>query len=393
MNKTGVSVPAIVEAFRNRHGREPRLFHAPGRINLIGEHTDYNDGFVMPFAIDRGVTVAAARRNDPLLSIYSMDLEKSADIDMRAPDPGHRGTWLDYVEGVARMLSRRGVEIPGADILVSSSLTMGAGLASSAAFEIALGILFCALADQGIDPMEIVLAAQETEHRYVGTQSGIMDQYISMFGKADSCLLIDCRSLTSQAIGFPAREETLLVCDSGIKHELATSEYNLRRAECEDGVRQIRQYIPSVRSLRDVGYEDFQRIESDISEPSRRRCRHVIMENRRTLQAAEALQNGNLKLLGQLMSDSHRSLKDDYEVSCAELDTLVESSIPVEGVLGARMTGGGFGGCTINLLARTAVGRFEESVRRHYHEAFHKTPAIFEVRPSDGARELTSVRN
>jgi galactokinase len=382
------TVPAIIDAFRSRHGRDPRVFRAPGRINLIGEHTDYNGGFVMPFAIDRSTTVAAARRTDKLLSIYSLDLQKQAEIDIMSPDPGHRGTWLDYVEGIVRTLARRGVNIPGADIVVSSSLVLGAGLASSAAFEISLGTMLCALSESNLDPVEIILAAQETEHQYVGTKSGIMDQYISMFGKADSCLLIDCRSLTSETIGFPALEEALLVCDTGIKHELATSEYNLRKEECEDGVRQIRRHIANVESLRDVGYEDFQRIEAEISEPARRRCRHVIMENRRTLQAAEALQSGNLNLLGRLMSESHRSLKLDYEVSCPELDILVDSATSVDGVLGARMTGGGFGGCTINLMKRTTVGQFEESVRRRYQEAFDTTPGIFEVRPSDGASEI-----
>ena len=385
--KETATVPAIIEAFRSRHGRDPRVFRAPGRINLIGEHTDYNDGFVMPFAIDRSTTVAAAPRTDPLLSIYSLDLQKHADVDITSPDPGHRGTWLEYVEGIMRTLARRGVVIPGADIVVSSSLEMGAGLASSADFEISLGTMLCALSGNTIDPMEIILAAQETEHQYVGTKSGIMDQYISMFGKADSCLLIDCRSRTSRIIGFPALEEALLVCDTGVKHELATSEYNLRKEECEEGVRQIRRHLPDVQSLRDVGYEDFQRIEAEISEPARRRCRHVITENRRTLQAADALQSGDLKQLGRLMSESHHSLKVDYEVSCPELDTLVESAA-VEGVLGARMTGGGFGGCTINLVERAAVGRFEASVRRRYREAFDTTPGIFEVRPSDGASEI-----
>ena len=388
MKAGDVSAQAIVEIFRKRYCAEPRLFYAPGRINLIGEHTDYNGGFVMPFAIDRGVTVAAARRVGPLLSIYSMELEQKAEIDITSPAPRHSGTWLDYVEGIVRTLSRRGVEIPGADIQVFSSLAMGAGLASSAAFEIALAIMICGLAGQSPEPMEIVFAAQETEHQYAGTQSGIMDQYISMFGKSGSCLLLDCRSLSSRSIEFPSENQTLVVCDTGVKHALATSEYNLRRAECEDGLRQIRWHDPNVQSLRDVRYDYFQQIENDISEPSRRRCRHVISENHRTLRAAEALENGNLKLLGQLMFESHRSLQIDYEVSCRELDTLVEASLHVDGVLGARMTGGGFGGCTINLVQRAAVERFSECVDRHYRNAFHASPAIFEVCPSNGAHEI-----
>jgi galactokinase len=388
MKAGDVSAQAIVEIFRKRYCAEPRLFYAPGRINLIGEHTDYNGGFVMPFAIDRGVTVAAARRMDPLLSIYSMELEQKAEIDITSPAPRHSGTWLDYVEGIVRTLSRRGVEIPGADILVFSSLAMGAGLASSAAFEIALAIMICGLAGQSPEPMEIVFAAQETEHQYAGTQSGIMDQYISMFGKSGSCLLLDCRSLSSHSIEFRSENETLVVCDTGVKHALATSEYNLRRAECEDGLRQIRRHDPNVQSLRDVSYDYFQQIENDISEPSRRRCRHVISENERTVRAAEALEKRNFKLLGQLMLESHRSLQIDYEVSCLELDTLVEASLQVDGVLGARMTGGGFGGCTINLMERAAVERFSEFVGRHYRNAFGASPAIFEVCPSSGAHEI-----
>jgi len=388
MTASGVNVPTIIEAFRKRYARDPRLFYAPGRINLIGEHTDYNGGFVMPFAIDRGVTVAAARRHDPLLSIYSVELQQEAQIHITSRAPLHSGTWLDYAEGIVRTLSRRGIEISGADILVCSSLAMGAGLASSAAFEIAMAIMICGLGEQSPDPMEIVFAAQDTEHEYAGTQSGIMDQYISMFGKSGSCLLLDCRSLVSRSIGFPAENETLVVCDTGVKHALATSEYNLRRAECEDGLRQIRRHDSDVQSLRDVSYAYFQQIENDISEPSRRRCRHVISENERTLRAAEALEHGNLKLLGQLMMESHRSLRIDYEVSCRELDTLVEASLQVEGVLGARMTGGGFGGCTINLVQRAAVERFSEFVDRHYRKAFNTSPAIFEVCPSSGAHEI-----
>lgn len=362
------SVGRLLNEFRVRYAQEPRLFYAPGRINLIGEHTDYNEGFVLPFAIDLGVSVAVAARGDRRLLFYSVQLDEDAVIDLDLPEQRRRGTWLDYVEGVARCLESRGARLVGANLLVSGNVPLGAGLSSSAALEIALATALCQLSNIRLDPITIVLAAQEAEHRYVGAQSGLMDQYVATFGKAHSCLLLDCRSLKSTLIPLRPADTALIVCDTGIKHKLAASEYNLRRAQCAEGVREIREHLPLIRSLRDVSVSDFQRIEEYLPEPIRRRCRHVVTENARTLEAAEALKACDLQGLGRLMFDSHRSLRVDYEVSCPELDIIVDTSTHIDGVWGSRMTGGGFGGCTINLVRNDAVTGFIEVITRIYNE-------------------------
>jgi galactokinase len=378
----------LLDQFRLRYGQHPRLFYAPGRINLIGDHTDYNEGFVLPFAIDLGVSVAAAARTDRRLLLYSVQLDEDADIDLDLPEQRRQGTWTDYVEGVARCLESRGARLGGANLLVSGNVPLGAGLSSSAALEIALALALCRLSNIQLDPLTIVLAAQEAEHEYVGTHSGIMDQYVATFGKSHSCLLLDCRSLQSTMVPLRVADTALIVCDTGVKHQLASSEYNLRRAQCAEGVREIRQHLPLIHSLRDVSVSDFQRIEEYLSEPIRQRCRHVVTENARTVEAASALAACDLQQLGRLMFDSHRSLQIDYEVSCPELDILVETSAKTNGVWGSRMTGGGFGGCTINLVRTNAVAEFVEAVTRSYNDTIGSPVRVFETHSADGAHEI-----
>jgi galactokinase len=375
------------ELFAQCYASSPRLFYAPGRVNLIGEHTDYNEGFVMPVAIDRGTMVGAAGRPDRRVRVRSINLDESAEFDLDFPGPTQRGSWLDYVEGVAQCLESRGVRLNGADLLILSDVNVGAGLSSSAALEVSVGMALAAVSGKVIDRRELALAAQQAEHRYVGIQSGIMDQYIALFGRSNHSLLIDCRSLDFDLIPLDLSRTALVICDTRVKHSLASSEYNARRSECQQGTRFLQEVLPAIGSLRDVSVTDFYKYHERLPEPIRRRCRHVVTENERTLEAAAALRSGKLAELKRIMAGSHRSLRDDYEVSCLELDLLVQAASEVPGVSGARMTGGGFGGCTVNLVRRQALDQFHERVTFEYQRATGQVPAIFTAEASDGAQE------
>jgi galactokinase len=383
-----VDLEQLRDKFRSLYGAQPRLFSAPGRVNLIGEHTDYNDGFVLPMAIDRETVVAASARDDRVVRVYSLNVDESGEFNLDEPGRGLRGIWLDYVEGVARVLESRGALLGGASLAISSSVPAGAGLSSSAALEISVGLSLVALSGANVERVALALAGQQAEHTFVGTKSGIMDQLIATMGRRGHALLIDCRSLSIEAIPMNMEGVSVAVCDTRVKHELSSSEYNKRRAECERGVELLREVLPGIRALRDVSPEQLARYEERLPEPVRRRCRHVVTENARTLGAAEALRTGDLLTMGQLMAASHRSLRDDYEVSSRELDALVEIAGRLSGVLGARMTGGGFGGCTVNLVRRDALAEFREVVTREYHLATGIQTDIYVVEASDGAKEI-----
>jgi galactokinase len=374
-------------AFAQRYGREARLFRAPGRVNLIGEHTDYNDGYVLPMAIERETVVAAAPRADRKVRVYSLSVDEAQEFDLDARGESQRGIWLDYVEGVARVLEARGIVLRGADLAISSDVPAGAGLSSSAALEISTGLALASVSGKEIERVALALAGQQAEHEYVGTKCGIMDQLVSALGRAGHALLIDCRALEATHIPLDTSEVVVAICDTRVKHELSSSQYNLRRAECERGVELLRQNIPGIRALRDVTIEQFVRYESELPETVKRRCRHVITENARTLAAAEALRQGDLGELGRLMGESHHSLRDDYEVSCLELDVMVEIARGVGGVLGARMTGGGFGGATVNLVRRDALDEFERIISREYVERTGVEPTIYVSEAGEGAYE------
>ncbi len=384
-----VDLRALIEEFRNLYNTQPRLFRAPGRVNLIGEHTDYNDGYVLPMAIDRGTVVAAARRADRRVRVRSLNLNESAGFDLDSPGMRKRGIWLDYVEGVAQALIRRGLKLAGADLALISDVAIGGGLSSSAALEMAVGAALVGISGEEIDRIALALAGQEAEHNYVGMKCGIMDQFIAALGKSGHALLIDCRQLSGTLIPLAIRDVTVVVCDTRVRHALASSEYNSRRAECEQGIAILKETLPGAVALRDVKWTDFERLQERLPEVVRRRCRHVVSENERTLSAVRALQAGDAEEMGRLMAASHRSLRDDYSVSCRELDILVESAQRVPGVVGARMTGGGFGGCTVNLVQSHAVERFRDSVARDYLQKTGLEPLILPVESSDQAAEIT----
>jgi galactokinase len=385
------AAPAAIRAhqgFRTRFGRTPRLFRAPGRVNLIGEHTDYNDGFVLPFAIDRSTYVAAAPRADRRLVVESLELPGPAELDLDGPRSSRPGQWAAYVEGVARSLEAKGATVGGADLLAASDVPFGAGLSSSAALEMATGLALLALANQPLDRIQLALAGQRAEHEYVGTRCGIMDQYVSALARPGHALLIDCRSLEARPVPLDLSAHTVVIFDSGVKHALAGGEYNARRADCERGVTLLQQAMPGVRALRDVSSADLLRHGATLPEKVMRRCRHVVTENERTLQAVEALERGDLSALGPLMAASHASLRDDYEVSCAELDVLVAEASAAPGVVGSRMTGGGFGGSAVNLVARGEVESMIQRVGAAYRSRFGGTARALVTDAAGGAAEV-----
>jgi galactokinase len=377
------------ENFLEIYARKPRVFRAPGRVNLIGEHTDYNDGFVLPFAIDRETLVAGAARSDTRITAFALDINETFTFDLRDEAVKRRGNWQDYVEGTTRSLDKYFNLRRGADLVFSSTVPIGAGLSSSAALEVSIGFALHSLNEIKVNPKELAFAAQEAEHEFVGIRSGIMDQFASVLCRENHALLLDCRSLETKQIPLKLKDALIVVCDTRVKHKLASSEYNTRRRECETGVEILKEKLPEINSLRDVTEKDFIKFQNLLPENIVKRCLHVITENGRTLEAAENLEKGDLEKVGAMMFASHESLRDDYEVSCAELDKLVEIARKTKGVFGARMTGGGFGGCTVNLLKREIFEEFQNRIIKNYTEKFGFAPDIYLFQASGGASEIT----
>lgn len=369
--------------------RQPRLFRAPGRVNLIGEHTDYNDGFVLPMAIDRETAIAGIARRDRKIRVYSINLEEFAELDLDTETARRKGFWLNYVEGVAKLLERSGARLTGADLLIWSDVPTGAGLSSSAALETAIGFALSNLSGQPVDRTTLAKIGQQTEHEYVGANVGIMDQFVSAHAEINHALFLDCRSLKYENVPLETKSAAIVICDTNVKHELASSEYNTRRRECEQAVEKLKEFLPQIANLRDVSSEDSYKYGEYLPENLRRRARHVVTENARVVKASGALKNNDPESFGELMWQSHESLRDDYEVSCKELDLLVEIARNSDGVLGARMTGGGFGGSTVNLVERDHLERFKEKISREYQLKTGIEPTILISEAGGGASEIT----
>jgi galactokinase len=383
-----IDMDRLKSAFHDRYGSDPRLFRAPGRVNLMGDHTDYNEGFVLPMAIDLETVVAGARRDDRHVRVHSINRDEQAEFDLDHPGRPCRGIWLDYIEGVARSLEAVQKPLSGADLLLLSTVPEGAGLSSSAALEVAVGFALLSLSEQKVEPVALALSAQRAEHQYVGTKSGIMDQLVAVAARCGSATLIDCRSLEIRHIPIDLSRVSIIICDTKVEHELSSSNYNVRRAECEQAVELLGQHLEGIRSLRDVNGEVFHHLELLLPDVLRRRCRHVITENERTLSTAEAFSAGDLKWAGQLMFESHNSLRHDYEVSCFELDQMVEAAARIDGVIGARMTGGGFGGSTVNLVQPESTDEFCKKVHKSYLKATGILPSVRVVYPGEKASEV-----
>jgi galactokinase len=378
----------LKDKFLELYGGESRAFRAPGRVNLIGEHTDYNGGFVLPMAINREAAVAIAPRNDRKVRAHSINIGETAEFDLDNQGEKRQGFWLNYIEGVARLLERQNIKLKGADLLIWSDVPGGAGLSSSAALEIVAGLSLTKIAGAEVDGKTLALVGQEAEHEFVGAKVGIMDQFVSANAQNGCALLLDCRSLEFENVPLDTAEVAVVICDTRVKHDLATSAYNTRRAECEEAVEILKQFLPDVLQLRDVSVEEFESYQSELPDVIRRRVRHVVTENDRTLQAAKSLKESDLRQFGLLMLSSHASLRDDYEVSCRELDLLVEIAGNCPGVLGARMTGGGFGGSTVNLVLKENIAEFTKKITVEYERIIGLEPTILISEASAGASEV-----
>jgi len=339
---------------------------------------------VLPAAIDLACWVAAARRDDKKIRIYSANFQESVESNLSSEPSQRSGKWWDYPIGVAWALQEAGHRLQGANLYISGDVPLGAGLSASAAIEVSVGYTLLDLSGCAIDRTRLALACQRAENEFVGMRCGIMDQFISCHGQAGHALLLDCRSLEHRAARLPDGVR-LVVCNTMVRHNLAASEYNTRRRQCEEGVSRLAEVLPGIRSLRDVALPELERHRNRLSETVYRRCRHVISENDRVHRFALALERGDTSSLKQLMADSHRSLRDDYEVSCAELDLMVDIASQQKGLLGARMTGGGFGGCTINLVEAAHARNFQSGVAAAYRAATRKDPDIYLCEAADGA--------
>jgi galactokinase len=370
--------------FDKRFGGNCNIFRAPGRVNLIGEHTDYNDGYVMPVAIGFDTYVACAEMDSGKVVVQSLQQPESASFAVHEAQPHPVHNWTDYVRGVLIQLEREGCTLRGANLLIDGHVPIAAGLSSSAALEVATALALLDGSDHRMDNTMIARLCQRAENEFVGSRCGIMDQFASLNGRDGKALQLDCRSLDVRFIPLP-EDVSLVICNTMVKHSIAAGEYNARRAQCEEGARYFAQFREGIRALRDITDADLQRHGGGLSDVLLRRCRHVVTENARVLCAADALESGDLKGFGQLMYDSHRSLKSDFAVSCPELDIMVELAAKVPGTYGARMTGGGFGGCTINLVERNEARRFSERMAKDYQDATQIRPEIYVTGAAKGA--------
>jgi len=377
---------ATVEAFEAKFSAPPTFVSsAPGRVNLIGEHTDYNNGYVFPVAINRKTIIAASPRNDKKLCIHAHNFDSTVEEPLDKLKPTKTKSWSNYSKGVAVVLLEAGIRLTGANLLINSDIPNGAGLSSSAALEMATAFALLALNDSAMPQLEVIHSCHNAEFEFVGVHCGIMDQFVSCMGKKDHALFLDCESLKYEHVQIPSGCK-LVVCDTGIKRHLAASEYNIRRQQCAEGAHQLSFVLPSVKTLRDVSVRQFEQHKGKLGDVIRKRCQHVIHENERVLQSVVALKKNDLLDFGKLMYQSHMSLKTDYEVSCAELDAVVDICAEVDGVYGARMTGAGFGGSAICLVES---GQADAVVNRLLHEYPEKTgrkPTIQVCTIEDGAR-------
>ena len=379
-------------------GGPVRVVRGPGRVNLIGEHTDYNGGFVMPMALEAAVRLALVPHDDPTVTLWSEQFAERASFYLGAEQPADSPHWLRYPMAVAEVLAEAGVPPRGFRAVVDGDVPVGSGLSSSAAYEVAsaLGFLVAAKPQvpagaargaaeaHGLTTERLALLCQSAEHR-VGVRCGIMDQFISLHGRAGHAIVLDCRDLSYEAVPLPADRAKVVIIDSGVRRKLTSGAYNQRRSQCEEGAGRLRKFDDRVRQLRDVSLEVFEAHQAALPQVVRRRCRHVVTENARVRESIEVLGQGDLQRFGALLSASHDSLRDDYEVSGPELDLLVEIARGTEGVLGSRLTGAGFGGCTVSLVRPDAVEALREAVLARYEKESGCEPRIWVSEAADGA--------
>lgn len=381
--------PSILAApFVKRFGAAPQIYRAPGRVNLIGDHTDYNEGFVLPAAIKFFCYLAISARTDKQLVMFSENLSETITAPL-SKSIGRSSKWTDYPLGVFLQLQNAGFTLGGANLYIASEVPIGAGLSSSAALEVSAAYALLGVFGHQADPLRVAKLCQKAENDFVGANCGIMDQFVACHGLAEHALLLDCRSLQFQAIRIPDSLR-IVICNTMVEHKLVAeqNDYNTRRAECEEAIRLLAQDIPHVRALRDLTRNDLETHRDLLPGTLYKRCRHVVTENQRVEQMADALQRNDLKQVRKLMAESHRSLRDDYEVSCPELDLMVMLADQKPGVHGARMTGAGFGGCTVNLVEHTHVDEFRRHIAEQYLATTGHNPEIYVCEAVGGAARV-----
>ncbi|MEM1219065.1 MAG: galactokinase [Bacteroidota bacterium] len=372
----------------NRKASGAVIVHAPGRINLIGDHTDYQDGFVLPAAVEHVLEVHLQKNGSPnLVNLKASDLGETYSFELTDYSATDKG-WPNYIMGVIYELQKLGATIQGFDAHFTSAIPMGAGMSSSAALECGFALALNALYDLDLDHESLIQASQRAEHHFVGTKCGIMDQFASMMGKKDQVMRLDCRNLDFDYFPCALGDYQLLLLNSNVTHSLASSAYNTRREESEEGVRYLQKEFPRIKNLRDIPLDQLLQVKEKLPERLFRRCHHVVSENQRVLMATHALLNQDFVTLGRLMYQSHRSLQEDYEVSCPELDFLVEQTRKHADILGSRMMGGGFGGCTINLIAKDRVEDLVHEIRKNYQNQFGMELSPIAVTIGNGAQVI-----
>lgn len=387
-------VDQITNIFQENFGQQPaHVARAPGRVNLLGEHVDYNDGFVLPAAIDRATYVAFSGTDSHQTTLVAADFNEQASFSPRTiptktqTDATPLPEWAHYPAGVMWALLEEKLSVPAMNAVYASDIPRGSGLSSSASVEMAFVIAWQTLGGWELPPMRRALLGQKAENQYVGVNCGIMDQFASACGVADKLLLLDCRSLEWQTVPL-SKKVAIVIADTKVRRKLTSGEYNKRRAACEEAVRLLRQDLPDIKSLRDVSVADFNRLSGKLPEEVSKRARHVVEEIERSKQAPALLETGDIRTFGSLMNKCHISLRDLYEVSCPELDAMVSIAQTIEGCYGARLTGAGFGGCTVNLVARENSRRFAEELAASYEAETGNHPEIYISHPSDGAALL-----
>ena len=375
--------------FLKRFKREPLVIRSPGRINLIGEHTDYNNGFVMPAAIDRETYFGVSPSEDQRTLLYSVKYQEEFEVNFDNLQPVSKPAWANYLLGVLHQFRERGFRVQPFYCAFGGNIPLGAGLSSSAALECGFAFALSELNQLNVSRLDIVSIAQWAEHHYAGVKCGIMDQFASVMGKAENVILLDCQSLQHRYLPLDLKGHNIVLCDSRVKHALVDSEYNTRRMECEAGVQLLRQYYPEVHSLRDVSHAMLEEHGREMEGKVYQRCRYVVDEILRVQQASADLERGDLAAFGQKMYETHDGLSRMYQVSCPELDFLVKEARSFEGVIGARMMGGGFGGCTINLVRADRTAGFVREIAARYERSFDILPDAYEVKVVDGTGRVS----
>ncbi|MEK6783218.1 MAG: galactokinase [Bacteroidota bacterium] len=380
----------LSQSFQSKFNRDPFIFLAPGRINLIGEHTDYNMGFVMPAAVDKYMVFAIAPNENDRCNIYSHDFHEGATFSLLDLNPGEM--WVNYLMGVLEGFIRKGLPVKGVDCIFGGDIPTGAGLSSSAAlccgFAFALNTIF----NFHLSRLDLAMIAQYAEHEFAGVNCGLMDQYASLFGKKDSAILFDCKSLTHEYLPFHFNDIEVLLIDTKVKHSLASSAYNERRASCEEGVRVLQQSNPNIQSLRDADLKSLEQVKSLLKKDTFVKCRFVIQEIDRAHRGAQYLVANDLKSFGRIMYETHWALSKEYKVSCPESDLLVTvASESADVVIGARQMGGGFGGCIINLVKKEGVEDFSTKIKKKYMAAYKKEPDFYSIHLSDGVHQIATI--